>query len=125
MFKRYVFILIIFVLFNTVQEVFCQDYIINTLAPKFLTLPLENPDAVVVNGWYYSKDYAPVDTYHGGIDYKASFNDPIVAAADGAAMTSSQYAGGSGYGKFVLIRHEEVDHGLNYFTLYAHVNMEY
>jgi hypothetical protein len=90
--------------------------------PKFLTLPLKL-NAKVVNGWYYSHPPNPVDKIHRGIDYEATYDQEIVAAADGVAMTSSQYANGEGYGKFVLIKHEETnDNGEHYFTLYAHIN---
>ena len=46
----------------------------------------------------------------------------VVAAADGDAMWSEQYNDGKGFGKFVLIRHDETDaSGNHYFTLYGHL----
>ena len=91
--------------------------------PRFLTLPLTS-QARIVNGWHYSYPANPIGILHNGIDYEATYDQVVVAAADGIAMTSSQYASGSGYGRFVLIRHNETDPstGLNYFTLYAHIN---
>jgi len=94
---------------------------------RFLTLPLKS-NSTVVNGWlHYSKPNS-IGLNHYGIDYEASYDQEAVAAADGVAMTSTQYAYdsngvGIGYGKFVLIRHNETnDAGLNYFSLYAHLN---
>ncbi|MCU0289665.1 MAG: S-layer homology domain-containing protein [Acidobacteria bacterium] len=90
--------------------------------PKFLTLPLK-VNAKVVNGWYYSHPPNEIGEIHKGTDYEASYNQEIVAAADGVAMTSTQYNNGNGFGKFVLIMHNEKDvNEQNYFTLYAHVN---
>ena len=92
--------------------------------PKFLTSPLKSSlNPTVKNGWYYSHPPNSIGIRHSGIDYEASYDEEIIAAADGVAMSSSQYAGGTGYGKFVLIKHEEKDeNGNNFFTLYAHIN---
>ena len=109
-----------------VEEHYCnpENFI---KSDRFLTLPLKF-NSTVVNGWlHYSKPNS-IGLNHYGIDYEASYDQEVVAAADGVAMTSSQYAYdsngvGIGYGKFVLIRHNDTnDGGLNYFSLYAHVN---
>jgi len=94
----------------------------STGVPRFLTLPLKT-NARVVNGWYYSHPPNSIGVRHAGIDYEAFLDQHVVAAADGMAMVSSQYANGEGYGKFVFIRHNEKDSDGNYyFTLYAHLN---
>ncbi len=97
--------------------------------PRFLTLPFNDSDMKIQQGWRYSAPIGPNpdDPYaHKGIDYiKGIINDPsawqsfnVVAAADGVAMWSS----GGGYGDFVLIRHDETDpEDRNYFTLYGHL----
>ncbi len=91
--------------------------------PRFLTLPLKT-NARVVNGWYYSHPPNSIGVLHAGIDYEADLNQSVVAAADGMAMVSSQYANGYGYGRFVFIKHYETDiNGNHYFTLYAHLNL--
>ena len=83
------------------------------LAGKFLTLPFQTVPTVT-SGWVYNDG-----TAHNGIDYLCSENTAIVAAADGVAMWSEQDPTNLsvGYGRFVLIRHDN-----GWFTLYAHTN---
>jgi murein DD-endopeptidase MepM/ murein hydrolase activator NlpD len=93
--------------------------------PKFLTLPLKDVNVRIQQGWNYTWD-APGISTHKGIDYiKGEVDKPetwqsfeVVAAADGLAIWSE----GGGYGKFVLIQHNEKDQqGKHYYTLYAHL----
>lgn len=51
---------------------------------------------------------------HTGIDIKLKMNDPVYCAFDGMVRMAKDY---SGYGKMVVVRH---DNGLE--TLYAHLN---
>jgi len=94
--------------------------------PKFLTLPLQKK-AVVGNAWHYSlqsDDIPPVRESHSAIDYYVDEGTPVIAAADGYAMKDSQYASRySGFGDFILIRHDKKDeNGKYFFTLYAHLS---
>jgi len=89
----------------------------------FLTLPFGNPGVVITEGWLYD-DLTP----HHGIDYAVgspSTSFPVLAAASGAAViVLDDASNSSGYGNFVLIKHDEVDaSGVNYFTLYAHLQL--
>ena len=111
------------------SEVGVSDGITVWPAPKFLTLPFNDPDIKIQQGWRYNAPIGPdsTDPYaHNGIDYiKGKLDQPpwqsfdVITAGDGLAMQSS----GGGYGTFVLIKHNETDYiGNNYFTLYAHLN---
>jgi len=100
--------------------------------PQFLTLPFADENVVLQQGWVYSEELRG-STKHEGIDYIrgevgsdsstwTSFD--VHAAADGVAMESVQPSVGEniGYGRFVIIRHNETDdQGRHYFTLYAHL----
>ncbi len=100
----------------------------NTGTNRFLILPFNDPGVIFWQGWRYywsGRDQG----LHRGIDYiKRDSNNnwvnfDVLAAADGVAMQSTQYdANGKGFGKFVLVRHQEKDSdGRHYFTLYAHL----
>ena len=56
-------------------------------------------------------------TFHGGIDFAAAPNTPIIATAPGMVIRSVDTASRSGFGRHVLIHH-----ALGYQTLYAHCN---
>jgi len=90
--------------------------------PKFMTLPLLE-DAVVANGWHYSYFSSHSRVKHSAIDYYVSTGTSVVAVADGYAMRSSQYDQNTGYGDFVIIRHDVQNDDKNYyFSLYAHLS---
>ena len=90
--------------------------------PRFLTLPRDGA-IEVVNGWQYSHPPNGIGQPHLGIDFAAAVGTPLRASCSGVAMTSSQYSGGLGYGKFLLIRCDQTDpSGLHYFVLYGHVS---
>lgn len=56
-------------------------------------------------------------SYHKGIDFIAPANTPVLAAADGFICYNEMNGGrDSGYGYTVII-----DHGNNFYTLYAHL----
>src|SRR5262245_7416543 len=59
-------------------------------AQGFLSLPFRDPSTTLYHGWFYN----PQKDYHGAIDYKPSRLTPdpipVVAAADGLAITSCQ-----------------------------------
>ena len=85
-----------------------------TGAPKFLTLPFTEPgvNLAVQQGWIYSwgSNHYGVDYIKGEIDKLPWEAFDVYAAADGVAMWSEQYyPDGTGYGKFVLIKHDQTD----------------
>lgn len=87
---------------------------------RFLSPPLD--DVVVANGWYYNFAGNGAGLTHGAIDYFAEAGTPAYAACDGVAMTSSQYADGYGYGRYVQIRCDDTDtDGQHYHLIYAHL----
>lgn len=64
---------------------------------------------------------------HEGVDIKALYRDrrgmsldTIRAAADGIVVHAMKRAGGSNYGKYVVLEHEWG--GSRYYTLYSHLN---
>lgn len=89
--------------------------------PQFLTLPFNNPNTVLTQGWIYDNK-----TSHEGIDYAIgvpSVSFPILSAAAGEAVVVLDDVNNmSGYGNFVYVAHNDFDSaGLRYFTLYAHL----
>lgn len=118
--KGKIFIFVVLLqLFNLFQ---CMEA---AASPRFFSLPLIK-ESVVVNGWQYSHQTKPYGVNspgipHHAIDYLAEYGDPVLAAADGVAMTSEQPKGG--FGRFVLIRHHQTDEqGSHYTSLYAHLS---
>jgi hypothetical protein len=86
---------------------------------RFLTFPLPDSATSVYNGWLYWNLKK-----HRGIDYRASIDTDVIAAADGLAISSCQPPliktdpnTDDTYGNFVLI-----DHQNGFTTLYAHLN---
>ena len=94
-------------------------------APQFLSLPFRDNDVILLQGWVSTDG-----SVHRGIDYVqgtllSSTWTPfdVVAAADGVAIQSFQGGSNSGFGNFVLIRHDVTDdQGRRLFTLYAHLD---
>lgn len=94
---------------------------------RFLTLPFADQDVEIVQGYYYDWDRGGNPT-HMGIDYiKRDPGNPaqwlnfdVTAAADGIAMQNEHP--GIGFGRYVVIRHQEKESGIYYFTLYAHLD---
>ncbi|MDP2233036.1 MAG: M23 family metallopeptidase [Actinomycetota bacterium] len=79
---------------------------------RFLWLPLDSATGLL-QGWKYDSGGK-----HEGIDYDTPVGTPILAAADGVAMSSTQALGSTySYGNFVLIKHPN-----GYYTLYAHLS---
>lgn len=90
-------------------------------SPRFMTLPLSG-EIKVLNAWQYTAPPNAVGVWHLGMDYKAAEGTDLYAVCSGVAMTSSQYANGYGYGKFIMLRCDNTDpQGLNYFAMYGHV----
>jgi hypothetical protein len=100
---------------------------------QFLTLPFGNENVAVQQGWFYNTPLRG-SVIHNGIDFilgipgsapSTWMSFDVRAAASGVAMQSVQQdANGNevGYGKFILVRHNEVDEEeRHYFTLYAHL----
>lgn len=56
--------------------------------------------------------------WHSGIDIAGSLNTPIITPANGVVIRSGNH---NSYGLFVMIYHGKL-YGVNYFTLYAHMN---
>jgi hypothetical protein len=86
-------------------------------AQKFLSFPLADASVAVWHGWKYDDG-----SQHEAVDYPEPVGTPILAAADGIAMVSSQpnnpdMPDKDAYGIFVLIRHPN-----NFSTLYAHMS---
>jgi len=74
-------------------------------AQRSLSSPLGNPSLPVWHGWLYDDG-----SLHRGIDYVVPLGTPVVAAADGIAMSSVQpinlvFSNKDAYGTFVLIQH--------------------
>lgn len=82
--------------------------------------------------WGYTRfanGYKAPTTYtlHNGIDIRAPVGTPVRAIADGTVLFAE---GKKGYGRAVLILHENIDHALyrgdkarNWATLYAHLGV--
>src|SRR6266446_7896368 len=87
-------------------------------AQPFLAFPLPGTSISVYHGWYYNDLYNDT-SYHGAVDYIVPRNTPILAAADGIAMTSSQPSDPTKdtYGAFVLVKHAN-----GFSSLYAHLS---
>jgi len=83
-------------------------------AQQFLDFPLLEKSVPVWHGWLYDDD-----SYHGAVDYVQPLRTPVLAAADGIAMASSQPMDSTKdtYGSFVLIKHAN-----SFSTLYAHLD---
>ena len=83
-------------------------------AQKFLSFPLSDASVPVWHGWLYDDG-----SYHGAVDYPEPLGTPVLAAADGIAMASSQVYNPSQdtYGTLVLIQHTN-----GFSTLYAHLS---
>lgn len=104
--------------------------------PQFLTLPFNNPNVFLRQGWVYDttgsftcSDF-PLgfqDRCHKGIDYfcvqgNAVTTFDVLSAAPGRAIASYTQ---NGYGYFVLIAHNETDEQeRRIFSLYAHVQKD-
>jgi len=58
-----------------------------------------------------------VDKFHGGIDIGGNAGLEIRAAADGLVIGTYD-SGKTGFGRYIVIRHEEI----NMTTLYAHLS---
>ena len=81
---------------------------------QFLGFPLSDTSVSVHHGWFFDNG-----DNHYGIDYIQPLGTPVLAAADGKAMASTQPPDPSkdAYGLFVLIKHAN-----GYSTLYAHLS---
>lgn len=98
----------------------------NPPGPKFLTLPVADPD--ISNGWYYSGG-----SLHYATDYSGVQGDNVFAACDGNAIRAfSGTDNGYGYyGNYVLIYCDQTDNsGKHYMIVNAHLykaaeNIEY
>ncbi len=58
-----------------------------------------------------------VDKMHKGIDFRAPKGTPVVATADGVVVTVKFTKAGYGYGKHIIIKHDD-----HYQTLYAQLS---
>ena len=54
---------------------------------------------------------------HKGVDFKAPIGTPVVATADGVVVTAKFTKAGYGYGKHIVIKHDD-----HYKTLYAQLS---
>ncbi len=62
---------------------------------------------------------------HYGLDITAAPNSEVRATADGKILgiyTDTDSIGSTGYGKYIIIRHDMMIDGLTVYTLYAHLN---
>jgi murein DD-endopeptidase MepM/ murein hydrolase activator NlpD len=62
---------------------------------------------------------------HKGQDFAAPIGTPVIATADGIVNKTVHVIDNSGYGKHIILFHEEVFHGETYATLYAHLSRLY
>ena len=90
-------------------------------SPHFLSLPLKG-SINLFNGWQYTCPPNGIGSNHQAVDFQTPIGTSMYAACSGVAMLSSQYANGTGYGRFLIIKCDQVDpSGSNYFALYGHV----
>lgn len=69
----------------------------------------------IVSGYGLRKDpFTGQIKFHKGIDYKIPMGTEVKASQDGKVIFSNE--NNSGYGKHIIIEHEE-----NFYTLYAHL----
>lgn len=97
-------------------------------------LPFEEQDYEITEGWFYSDEEKAIHgfTTHGAIDFKLERGTPVLAAAEGLAVSSyfsyllkkegkpllyNDKPMGFGLGYFVQIYHSQQD----LFTTYAHL----
>lgn len=59
---------------------------------------------------------------HQGQDFSAPPGTPVIATADGRIKEATSIIDKSGYGKHIVIEHEEVFQNESYATLYAHLS---
>lgn len=59
---------------------------------------------------------------HKGQDFSAPPGTPVIATADGIIKKAKSIIDKSGYGKHIVIDHEEVFQNESYSTLYAHLS---
>lgn len=92
----------------------------------FLSLPFTKQPYTVVEGWYYSEQEKSIHGFlrHSGIDFQLSRNTPVLASADGWAISSY-----FGYplikdNKPVLYKDKQVGFGLGYFVQIYHPEAE-
>ncbi len=89
---------------------------INDLFQIMQSTPFGKPIKARVNsGFGYRKDpFAKKYAFHSGVDFDASFRQPVVATADGVVEHSGWY---QSYGKTVILKHKN-----GYKTLYGHLS---
>ena len=107
-----------------------ENNLMNKNASQSLTLPfLKGEEVKITEGWIYSEEEKSIHgiANHQAIDYSGLRGTPVLASADGYAVSTSQiaylsriYQGkrvGYGYGNYVIIWHPEK----KLYTLYAHL----
>lgn len=99
--------------------------------PKFLTLPFQDTEIRIVQGWLYNWGKQP--NYHYAIDYVKGIGKgrwvtfDVLAAAEGEAKYVGYFPkskeGRYNYGHLVQVRHPYYDSaGNQFYTLYAHLS---
>ena len=59
---------------------------------------------------------------HKGQDFAAPTGTPVIATADGTVTKAVAVEDKSGYGRYIVIEHEEVFQDEEFATLYAHLS---
>ncbi len=59
---------------------------------------------------------------HKGQDFAAPTGTPVIATADGIVTKAVAASDNSGYGRYIVIEHEEVFQNEEYATLYGHLS---
>lgn len=91
--------------------------------PHFLTLPFNDPDVKIQQGWVYTFGdqtacgHQGIDYIKGTVDNSSTWKTfEVVPAADGEAVLRTS----TSYGDYVTIK--TVVDGVTYYTLYAHLD---
>jgi hypothetical protein len=104
----------------------------NEANAHFLAYPLTFA-APVQNGWQYAHPPNAVNQYHKAVDF-GSYDaasaveaqikgSNVLSPCAGYAMATSQYASGKGYGRFVLVRCDQIEatSSKHYYVILAHL----
>ncbi|MEM6262346.1 MAG: peptidoglycan DD-metalloendopeptidase family protein [Bacteroidota bacterium] len=87
--------------------------------------PLAKPDDEILIGSPFGMRFHPVhhvNKMHKGLDFVAPKGTPVLATASGEVEKAVYQGNKEGYGRHIVIKHDEAYEGEQYSTLYAHLS---
>ena len=95
------------------QRATTHTHSVTQSANALFVWPVDGPRMITSGYGWRRRPFGSGDEFHSGLDMRAPFNTPILAAADGTVIFSAWHNGG--WGNKVII-----DHGGGLHTWYAH-----